>query len=67
MLDRRMLLTEAMNAGAHGHIHELLGGAWSAEWHGFYNRTEFIVMPVTHVIVVSWDLPRVMPLDALAG
>ncbi|CAN0176128.1 unnamed protein product, partial [Hapterophycus canaliculatus] len=51
MTDSWMLLTEAMNAGAHGHIHELLGGAWSEEWHGFYNRTEEIVLPITHIIV----------------
>lgn len=47
-----MLLTESMNAGAHGHIHELLGGAWASEWSGFYNRTEEIVLPMTHIIVV---------------
>lgn len=47
-----MALTAAMNAGAHGHIHELLGGAWSSEWSGFYNRTEEIVLPITHNIVV---------------
>eukprot|EP00903_Cladosiphon_okamuranus_P022443 g20643.t1 len=46
-----MLLTESMNAGAHGHIHELLGGAWASEWSGFYGRTEEIVLPITHIIV----------------
>ncbi|CAM9905448.1 unnamed protein product, partial [Ectocarpus fasciculatus] len=46
-----MLLTESMNAGAHGHIHELLGGAWSSDWFGFFNRTEEIVLPFVHTIV----------------
>ncbi|CAN0490372.1 unnamed protein product [Ectocarpus sp. 8 AP-2014] len=46
-----MLLTESMNAGAHGHIHELLGGAWSSDWSGFYNRTEKIILPFVHTIV----------------
>lgn len=49
---RRVLLSEAMNAGAHGHIHELLGGAWALEWQGFYARTEDIILPFTHTIVV---------------
>lgn len=49
---RRMLLTAAMNAGAHGHIHELLGGVWALEWSGFYERTEEIILPFTHTIVV---------------
>ncbi|CAM9505077.1 unnamed protein product, partial [Laminaria digitata] len=49
--DSWMALTVAMNAGAHGHIHELLGGAWSADWHGFYNRTDDIILPFTHIAV----------------
>ncbi|CBJ31176.1 putative scytonemin-related tyrosinase [Ectocarpus siliculosus] len=49
--DTWMLLTESMNAGAHGHIHELLGGAWSSDWSGFYNRTEKIILPFAHTIV----------------
>eukprot|EP00904_Undaria_pinnatifida_P005044 jgi/Undpi1/166/HiC_scaffold_1.g00163.m1 len=49
--DTWMDLTESMNAGAHGHIHELLGGAWSADWHGFFNRTEDIILPFTHIAV----------------
>ena len=48
-----MSLSEAMNEGAHGHIHELLGGAWSENWQGFFNRTDDIILPFTHIAVVS--------------
>lgn len=49
----RMTLTDAMNAGAHGHIHELLGGTWAAEWTGVANRTDEIIFPFLHSVVVS--------------
>lgn len=48
-----MTLTDAMNAGAHGHIHELLGGTWAAEWTGMANRTNEIIFPFLHSVVVS--------------
>lgn len=51
----RMELTQSLNAGAHGHIHELMGGTWSKEWNGFVNRTEEIVLPFAHAVVVSKD------------
>lgn len=54
----RMTLTDAMNAGAHGHIHELLGGSWAAEWTGVANRTDEIIFPFLHSIVVSHSLDR---------
>lgn len=48
-----MSLTESLNAGAHGHIHELMGGTWSANWHEFRTRTEEIIFPFVHDIVVG--------------
>ena len=56
--DCRMSLTEAMNAGAHGHIHELLGGTWAEEWTdlSLTNRTEEIVFPFLHSVVVSYSV-----------
>ncbi|CBJ48724.1 hypothetical protein Esi_0046_0119 [Ectocarpus siliculosus] len=51
MQDTWMLLTDSMNAGAHGHIRELLDGTWSSYWSGFYNRTEEIVLPFVHTIL----------------
>ncbi|CAM9867117.1 unnamed protein product, partial [Ascophyllum nodosum] len=46
-----MDLTQSLNAGAHGHIHELMGGAWSADWHDFDERTSEIIFPFMHNIV----------------
>jgi len=49
---RRMALTESLN-GAHGPIHELLGGSWSMEANAFAKRTSSIVQPFVHQIAVS--------------
>lgn len=48
----RMALTVSLNEGAHGHIHELMGGTWSSEWSGFDERTESIIFPFLHMVVV---------------
>lgn len=50
----RMALTKSLNNGGHGHIHELLGGAWSSEWKGLDERTESTIFPFLHVIVVRF-------------
>lgn len=49
----RMALTESFNDGAHGEIHELLGGAWSLEATAYAERTSDVVQPFVHVAVVS--------------
>lgn len=48
-----MLLTVELNAGAHGNIHELLGGSWSRESVEYANNTSPIVLPFVHDGVVS--------------
>ena len=51
----RMNLSQSLNAGAHGHIHELLGGSWSADWRGFQEKTSERIFPIVHDIVVRLD------------
>ncbi|CAM9975327.1 unnamed protein product [Ectocarpus fasciculatus] len=46
-----MALTESFNEGAHGEIHELLGGAWSLEATAYAERTSDVVQPFVHVAV----------------
>ncbi|CAN0097768.1 unnamed protein product [Ectocarpus sp. 6 AP-2014] len=46
-----MALTESFNDGAHGEIHELLGGAWSSEATAYSERTSDLVQPFVHVAV----------------
>ena len=43
----------AFNDGAHGEIHELLGGSWSRNVTAYADRTSTIVQPFAHLAVVS--------------
>lgn len=53
-----MSLASAMNDGAHGHIHELLGGTWSRFFHDYPEHTTNVVMPFLHDAVVRyWCVP----------
>lgn len=54
----RMALTESFNAGAHGGIHQLLGGSWSQQVSAYAERTDPIVQPFVHVAVVR-EIPGV--------
>lgn len=49
----RMALTVSFNVGAHGEIHELLGGSWSRNVTAYADRTDAIVQPFVHQAVVS--------------
>lgn len=49
----RMALTVSFNDGAHGEIHELLGGSWSRNVTAYADRTDAIVQPFVHKAVVS--------------
>lgn len=63
-----MDLTEAMNNGAHGHIHELLGGVWSADWLGFQEKTSERIFPLVHKIVVRLnDWPKIVTVNVYAA
>eukprot|EP00752_Nemacystus_decipiens_P013022 g11520.t1 len=46
-----MALTVAFNDGAHGEIHELLGGSWSRNATDYADRTNTIVQPFVHKAV----------------
>ncbi len=48
-----MQLTEAFNGGAHGNIHGVVGGTWSAEAEAFAAVTPDIVLPFIHHVYVS--------------
>lgn len=45
----------SFNDGAHGEIHELLGGSWSRNATVYADRTNPIVQPFVHQAVVSLD------------
>ena len=51
-----MALTVAFNDGAHGEIHELLGGSWSRNATAYADKTDTIVQPFVHKAVVSLHL-----------
>eukprot|EP00903_Cladosiphon_okamuranus_P013119 g12236.t1 len=46
-----MALTVSFNDGAHGEIHELLGGSWSRNVTAYAERTDAIVQPFVHIAV----------------
>lgn len=50
-----MALTVTFNDGAHGEIHELLGGAWSRNATAYADKTDSIVQPFIHKAVVSLE------------
>ncbi|CAM9942282.1 unnamed protein product [Scytosiphon promiscuus] len=47
-----MALTNSFNDQAHGEIHELLGGAWSREATAYAERTNPIVQPFVHKMLL---------------
>lgn len=50
---RRMSLSAALGTTAHGHIHEIVGGAWSMEAGVVAKRTTDLVLPFLHVVQAS--------------
>lgn len=51
--DRRMELAVWLNFGAHGHIHELLGGTWSKQATAFAAKVSDITQLFAHNSTVS--------------
>lgn len=47
-----MDLASALNSEAHGHIHELLGGAWSTQYGAVAERTSGVILPFLHIVQV---------------
>lgn len=48
-----MSLSEALRTDAHGHIHEILGGTWSAEAGAIANRTTDLILLFLHDLQVN--------------
>lgn len=53
-----MQQTESFNGGAHGNIHGLLGGTWSAEADEYAAKTPDIVLPFVHHVYVRFFFLR---------
>ena len=53
-----MQQTESFNGGAHGNIHGLLGGTWSAEADEYAAKTPDIVLPFVHHVYVRVSCGR---------
>lgn len=56
---RRMALSKVLNAAAHGHIHETIGGSWNHYFANEAGESTDNVLTFAHEIQVRWGVTLV--------